>query len=263
MSDRFDERLLRYIEGGMSGEERQELEREIAGSASLAAEVEEARRGLEALRLLGGTEVAAAPPLAQGAWESLRSTGDVPPTSAAPSRPRGDTRPAASPGLRRAAVIAALFLLPASGWFARGWLAPPGPADGGLPVPGVATPAVPAVEMQQYLLLFTGSWPDMETLTAPERAERQQAYMAWVGWLEEEGRFVAGSELGGDPGIFMASTGMGVTEFQPDLPPEEIVVGFVYFRAESPEEARRIAAECPHVRYGSGVLLKGADGMAM
>lgn len=258
MSDRFDERLLEYIEGRVSGEERDQIEREIEGSPSLAAELEQARRGLEALRGLGSTETSPAPPLAAAAWESLRTAGDVPETPTTAARPPR----VFPPGLRRAATIAALLLLPASGWFARGLVAPPG-STGQLPIPGVATPAVPNVEMQQYLLLFTGPWSDMETLSPQERIERQEAYMTWVGWLEQEGRYVAGAELGGDPGIFMASSGMGVTEFMPDVPTEDYIVGFVYFRAENAEEARRIAAECPHVRYGSGVLLKGADGMAM
>ena len=117
--------------------------------------------------------------------------------------------------------------------------------------------------MQSYLLLFTGAWPDMESLSAQERLGRQQEYMEWVSRLESEGRLVSGAELGGDPGIFLTSSGMGVSEFRPDPPAEEIVVGFVFIRAESAEEARQIAAECPHVRYGSGVLLKGGDGMTM
>jgi hypothetical protein len=35
---------------------------------------------------------------------------------------------------------------------------------------------------------------------------------------------VARAELGVDPGIFMASSGMGVTEFMPDVPTEDYIV---------------------------------------
>ncbi|MDH3734270.1 MAG: YciI family protein [Gemmatimonadota bacterium] len=259
MNDRFDERLLAYLEGKASTEDRQALERELAASPSLAAELEEARRGLKALRGLAAAAVEPQPSLGDSVWEVARAES---PSRLADSDGR---RRASAPGSwQLAAAVAALLLLPASGWFARGWLAPPGTEPSGPPpIPGVATPPVQNPQMQNYLLLFTGAWPDMESLSAQERMQRQQEYMEWVGWLETEDRLIAGSELGGDGGIFLTSSGMGVSEFRRDAPPEEIVVGFVFIRAESPEEARQIAAECPHVRYGSGVLLKAGDGMAM
>lgn len=248
MNDRFDERLLRYVEGRTPAAESAEIERELAASPRLAAEVEEARRGLAAVRDLAAAPTGPVPPLAEGTLDRLGASRAARPARAA---------------WKRAAVIAALLLLPASGWYARGWLAPPTPA-GRPPIPGVATsPTVPNPRMEPYLLLFTGEWPDIERLDPQERLERREAYMSWVEWLDENGRLVAGSELGGDPGIFLTSGGMGISEFEPDVPPGEIIVGFVYFRAESPEEAREIASRCPHVRYGSGVLLKHGLGMGM
>jgi len=248
VNDRFDERLLRYVEGRASAAEAAEIERELASSPRLAAEVEEARRGLAAMRDLAAAPGGPVPPLAEGTLDRLGA-----------SRAGRQSHVA----WKRAAVIAALLLLPASGWYARGWLAPP-PAAEGPPIPGAATsPAVQNPQMEPYLLLFTGAWPDMEELDPQERLARREAYMSWVEWLDENGRLVTGSELGGDPGVFLTSGGMGISEFEPDVPPEEVIVGFVYFRAESPEEAREIASRCPHVRYGSGVLLKHGVGMGM
>lgn len=256
MNDRFDERLLAYVEGRASAMEREQLEEELASSPSLAAELEEARRGLDALRQLAATHDGPVPPLAADTLRRIDADGL---RGADPIRRGGSGQRA---GLRRAAVIAALFLLPASGWFARGWVAPPAGDPGAPPIPGVVTPPVTNPGMQEYLLLFTGSWDDMESLAPQERLQRQEEYMMWLGDLETEGRVVAGGELSGDPGVFLTNAGMGVSAFEPDMAPEEIIVGFVYIRAESPEEALQIAEECPHVRYGAGVLLKGS-GMPM
>jgi len=228
--------------------EREQLERELAASPSLAAELEEAGRGLVALRALAAMPAAPVPALADSTLQRVGS--------------RDVYRQSERAGLRRAATIAALLLLPASGWFARGLVSPPGVNPGAPPIPGVVTPPVTNPAMQEYLLLFTGSWENIESLTPQERLQRQEEYMMWVTDLEAEGRYVAGGELEGDPGVFLTNAGMGVSAFVPDLAPEDIVVGFVYIRAESPEEARRIAEACPHVRYGSGVLLK-SSGTAM
>ncbi|MDX1395944.1 MAG: YciI family protein [Gemmatimonadota bacterium] len=244
MSERFDERLLRYLEGRATTEEREALEQEMAASPQLAAELEDARRGLEALRGLAASPGGVAPPLADGALREAKGE---------PARAARDV----GPWIRRAATVAALFLLPASGWYARGWIAPPGDTAGAPPIPGVVAP-VPDPGLQQFLLLFTGSWENMEALTPDERLARQEEYAMWLGDLEAEGRYITGSELNADPGVFLTSAGMGVTAFEPDVPPEEIIVGFVFIRAENAEEARRIAEACPHVRYGSGVLVKGA-----
>jgi hypothetical protein len=253
VTDRFDERLLAYVEGRASAMEREQLEQELATTPSLAAEMEQARRGLAALRALAATPDTPVPPIADSAWRRVDAEG----TGGASTR-EADRRA----GLRRAATIAALFLLPASGWFARGLVAPPQADLEAPPIPGVVTPPVINPAMQEYLLLFTGSWENLESLTPQERLQRQEEYMMWIADLEADDRYVAGGELGGDPGVFLTNAGMGVSAFVPDLAPEDIVVGFVYIRAESPEEARRIAEECPHVRYGSGVLLKGG-GMPM
>jgi hypothetical protein len=242
----FDERLLRYLEGRATEEERAELERTLTASPRLRAELDEARKGLAAIRGLAGDLDTAVPPLAERSWR--RATG-----SERAARSRGPRGP-----WRRAAAIAALFLLPASGWFARGFVEPQGarlpPLDPR--ITGSARVA-PNPQLGQYLLLFTGAWPDMSAMSPDQRFERQEAYMTWLGELERAGVLVTGSELGTEPGLFLTSAGMGVAEFVPDLPPEEVVVGYVVIRAENEEEARRIASECPHVRYGSGVLLKG------
>lgn len=250
MSDRFDERLLRYLEGRASEEERAEVERRLAASSSLESEMEEARRGLEAVRSLAGAPAAEVPPLADRARARLAGERDT--------RKRADRRTL----LRRAATIAALVLLPASGWFARGLVAPPLATLPG-PGPGVVGPAagVPDPQLRPYVILFEGVWPDQEEIEPQERMYRNERYMAWIGELESEGLLESGYELGWSAGFEFARGPLGgVTESVPDVPLDERLVGLLIIRAASEEEARRIAAGSPHVRYGGSVLLKAAGG---
>lgn len=251
MSDRFDERLLRYLEGRSTAEERADVERELAASPALEMELEEARRGLEAMRTLAGAPEADVPPIAAGTW--TRITGE----EAAPGR-----RGRGGALLRRAAAIAALLLLPASGWFARGLVAPPlAPLPG--PGPDIVGPTatIPNPQLRPYILFFEGAWPDGDDIEPQERMARNEAYMSWVEELESEDALESGYELGASPGIqFTRGPLGGVTESVPDVPPAERIVGVVVIRAGSEEEARRIAAGSPHVRYGAGVLLKAAGG---
>lgn len=250
MSDRFDERLLRVLEGRASDDERAEVERQLAASSTLRAEMEEARRGLEAMRRLADAPPAEVPPVADAAWS--RIAGER----------AGRTDAHRRRLLRRAAVIAALFLLPASGWFARGLLAPPLATLPG-PGPDVVGPAagVPDPRLRPYVLFFEGVWPDQEHIEPQERMDRNEQYMSWIGDLESEGLLESGYELGWSEGIqFTRGPLGGVTESVPDVPPDERLVGLLVIRASTEEQARRIAAESPHVRYGGSVLLKAAGG---
>lgn len=250
MSDRFDERLLRVVEGLATEEERAEVERRLAASASLKAEMEEARRGLEAVRSLAAAPEAEVPPVAD--LTRARLAGEH------AARKRAGRRTL----LRRAAMIAALVLLPASGWFARGLLAPPLATLRG-PGPDVVGPtaAVPNPQLRPYVILFEGVWPDQEEIEPQERMYRNERYMAWIGELESEGLLESGYELGWSAGVRFASGPLGgVTESVPDVPLDERLVGLLVIRAASEEEARRIAAGSPHVRYGGSVLLKATGG---
>jgi len=250
VNDRTDDRLLRYLEGRATAEEREEVERELAVSPTLKSELEDARRGLEAIRGLARSPGAAVPPLADAARATISAQRDA--------ARRADRRRM----FRRAATIAAFLLLPAGGWFARGLMAPPLATLPGPSPESVAPPAtLPNPQLRPYFLLFEGVWPDRERLEPPDEMQRTEAYMSWFDGLEAQGRLVTGYELGGAPGVLLARGPLGgVTETTPDTPPSESLVGFIVIRASSEEEARRIAAESPHLRYGGSVLVKAAGG---
>jgi len=250
VSDRFDERLLRYLEGRASEDEAREVERRLAASPALEAEMEEARRGLEAVRRLAGSAEAEVPPLAGAAWSRIAGGGG--------SRSGAHRRAL----LRRAAVIAALLLLPASGWFARGLVAPPlatlpGPSPDGVGPAG----APPDPQLRPYVILFEGVWPDGERLEPWEEMERSEVYMSWFEGLETRGQLVSGYELTAAPEVRFRRGPLGsVTETVPETAPADRLVGLIVIRAASEEEARRIAAGSPHIRYGGAVLLKATGG---
>jgi len=250
VSDRFDERLLRVLEGRASDEERAEVERRLAASTTLKAEMEEARRGLEAMRRLAGEATDEIPPLADATWSRIAREGT--------HRPGAGRRRL----LRRAAMIAALVLLPASGWFARGLMAPPLAT---LPGPGPDTVTPPATfpdpRLRPFVLLFEGTWPDGDRLEPWEELERGEVYASWFEELEAEGRLATAYELGAAPAVRVARGPLGgVTETVLDTPPDRRLVGLIVIRAVSEQEARQIAAESPHLRFGGSVLLKPAGG---
>lgn len=257
MSERREESILRYLEGRADDEERKRLEREMAASPPLRAEVERVRAGLDAMRRLAEAP-AEVPSLAAPVLSRLESD----PLGRAPS---GRPLPRSASPWRLAASIAALLLLPAAGWVARGAVegsggqAPAGvEATPGSVAPGVAPGA--GVPGREWLLLLVGAWPDAETVTVEEEIMRVQSYMTWIEALRAEERYVVGHQLGTDPGLYLTRTGMEISEFRPELAAEEVVVGFVLIRAESEEEARRIARACPHVEYGGTVIVRPAAG---
>jgi hypothetical protein len=90
--------------------------------------------------------------------------------------------------------------------------------------------------------------------------EEQQAvvarYSAWAKKLREEGRFLDGDGL--DPGgavLRVTDQGVVVTD-GPFAETRELIGGYVAITADSVEEAKEIAKECPTLSYGGVVELR-------
>lgn len=246
MSEQMEARILRYLEGQASPEEREVLERELSASPRLRKDLEEARRGLSAMQILSQP----VPPPAVGLADETLSELRGRPAGGSPARR----------WLRRAAAIALLLLLPASGWVARGMVE--GRPNSGPPLPsprttpgGIADTS-PIADGRVYMLLFLGSWPDEAELTPQERAEREASYGGWMTELEARGNITGGGEFGPAPGLMVTNGTMGVNIFEPAVAPEDRIVGFLILRAADEEEARELAAGSPHLQYGGSHLLK-------
>jgi len=86
-------------------------------------------------------------------------------------------------------------------------------------------------------------------------AERVAEYSAWAGDLARQGLLVDGAELSGK-GV-MLHRDRPRAETVPSGA-DGVLAGYFVIRASSLEEAERIAAECPHLRYGGTVSVRAA-----
>ena len=118
-------------------------------------------------------------------------------------------------------------------------------ADG----PTAATADVPAGE--RYLLL-------VHETEATERAVREQGlqavvaeYAAWAGELASSGRLIDAEKLTDVPEWVGRDPSAG-----------SAISGFFLIRADSRQEAMRIARESPHARYGGVVEVRAVDDTA-
>lgn len=102
--------------------------------------------------------------------------------------------------------------------------------------------AAPSDGPRFVLLLFAGTEAPAGTADT-----RRQEYTAWARDLASRGVAITGEELGNET----REVGAGASS-STDLLPR----GFFVVSAESLEAAERIAATCPHIRYGGRIVVK-------
>src|SRR6185436_7488428 len=101
------------------------------------------------------------------------------------------------------------------------------------------TPAGPPPAVSpRFVLLLYGEVPGNE-------ADRVREYREWAKQLAAEGHTVSGEKL--DEAAIVAG---------PDVPNAASLRGFFIVGADSEAEARRIAANHPHVRHGGTVVVR-------
>jgi hypothetical protein len=84
--------------------------------------------------------------------------------------------------------------------------------------------------------------------------------MDWADRTRAQGRLKAGSKLTDDAGrILRAQNGRVATTDGPFVESKEIVGGYFLISAGDYAEACRIAAECPHLKYGSYIEVRQVD----
>lgn len=101
----------------------------------------------------------------------------------------------------------------------------------------------------RYLLLLHER-PGSATETAEQARGVVEEYKAWARRLRVEGTLVGGEKLA-DSGTLLSAAGSGQLRSGSDL-----VGGYFMIRAATPEEALRIARDCPHFRRGGTVELR-------
>ena len=85
-------------------------------------------------------------------------------------------------------------------------------------------------------------------------------YMDWADRVRAQGHLKAGSKLTDDAGrILRTNSGQVSTTDGPFVESKEIVGGYFLLSASNYAEACRIAADCPHLRYGSYIEVRQVE----
>ena len=198
--------------------ERATLEQHLAGCSQCAAEAEHMRSMWQELENV-------APPTPSG--EALIRFG---------RRLERSRRPRWAAGLKVAAGIVLLLGGALLGRLTAASVTPPGGGGRDLSAP-----------TQSYLLVIRGNEPNRRFPDTP----LMPAYRAWESDLEREGILVAAEKLRDDGGRW-------VNDWAPtdDGADALAVRGFFLIRAESYEDAVRVARESPHIAYGGTIEVR-------
>jgi hypothetical protein len=165
---------------------------------------------------------ASPPTLEQRVRQSLETRGLI--------RPRGVGRV-----VRVVTIAAAALLIFAAGLFA-------GSARASIQ----SQSAGDTVQPRYALILYGGLAGD----EGAEHDRRAREYGAWARALEGEAKWVGGEELDRAIAIYPSAP----------TPQEDPVVGFFLIDAASDDAAKRIAQDCPHLRYGGRVVVHPVAG---
>lgn len=115
-----------------------------------------------------------------------------------------------------------------------------------------ADPSAAADSRQQYALML---YEDASYQAAPTAAasDRVAEYTAWARELAADGTVVGGEKLA-DSGVLLTASEPSATR----VPTSDIgaLAGYFLIRAKDEADAARIAATCPHLKYGGRISLR-------
>jgi len=91
-----------------------------------------------------------------------------------------------------------------------------------------------------------------QTSAQPDSSDRVAEYGAWARQLAADGSVVGGEKLA-DTGVLLASS-----ESSARIPQSDVgaLTGYFVIRASDDADAARIAATCPHVKYGGRISIR-------
>jgi hypothetical protein len=110
--------------------------------------------------------------------------------------------------------------------------------------------------MNQYILMLHSD-PEVfsrEYLSPQRIQEIYNKYRAWRDRMASEGKLAGGNKLEDGTGrVMRAEDGSGKVHITdgPYAESKEVIGGFFVIKAESYEEAVKIASDCPHLEYGT------------
>lgn len=233
-----DDRILAFLTGDADADVREEVLRWIEHSPDNAREVRSAATGLDAMRGLGAS-IEDRPSTAAAGSQAMTSAGGQVGVPSARGRRRVPVwwLPLVAAASAAVAVPAALLLTGS---------------------PSAAHAGQPVAPEPSFVVTLHGTWPDAGEVGAETTEERAADYWAWTTDLAARGVLVAAGDLRWEPGVRLTTAGPAeplALESDPGF-----LVGMFTIRAADYDEARRIAAECPHLRYGGTVSVRRVGG---
>ncbi len=240
MNDRFAEHLQAYLDGELSGEGREEVERRLHGDAALREELETLSAAREALLRLDRKTAPTGIP--ERVIARVR-TGAHGPSSLRVS------------GLQRVAASVALVLLPAAGFLAGHWVGStsmitnPQPSESSAPPAGISS----------YLFLLHGTGQLPPNVPEEQRSWRQQQFTTWANSLRDDGKLVVADDLSDDGGRGVWANGAEDPAEAWFTSSWAVPSRFYIIRAWSYEEALRVARSSPHLEYGGSITVRLID----
>lgn len=109
--------------------------------------------------------------------------------------------------------------------------------------------------MAQFMLLIRGN--DEVERSQTEMQGIVQEYIAWARRLRSEGRMLGGDELGPEGKIVRGhGSSLSITD-GPFTETKETVGGYFLIEADDEADAARIASECPGLKRGGAVEVRG------
>jgi len=240
MNDRFAEHLQAYLDGELSREGREEIERRLHGDAALREELETLSAAREALLRLDRKTAPTGIP--ERVIARVR-TGAHGPSSLRVS------------GLQRVAASVALVLLPAAGFLAGHWVGStsmitnPQPSESSAPPAGISS----------YLFLLHGTGQLPPNVPEEQRSWRQQQFTTWANSLRDDGKLVVADDLSDDGGRGVWANGAEDPAEAWFTSSWAVPSRFYIIRAWSYEEALRVARSSPHLEYGGSITVRLID----
>ena len=104
--------------------------------------------------------------------------------------------------------------------------------------------------MPQYILLLHEEKGTFQKLSPEEMQATIQKYKAWSARLAEAGHLRGGEKLADATGRVIRKGGSNVLD-GPYAESKEVIGGFFMLDAANYEEATKLAADCPHVQFGT------------
>ena len=215
-----DDQLLAFLEETLDAEERSRVLEQLAADPDLAAELERAATGLQALR-------------------SMPATAAV----GGPHPGRGGPLGRISPWWLAAAAAATLAAsIPATLYFA-------GRASG----PSVEVSPPDEATVPEFVLVLRGRWSDDIQLEPEEFENRLDELREWTARLAADGVLVAASDLALEQGVRYGSPEAPVADPARD---PDYIVGVLTLKMSAYHEALAVARSCPHLRFGGSVTVR-------